>query len=426
MRQDSSKHEAAGNGSRRFPFSKRRLEALPVPQDRRLYHHDSATEGLSLCVTPTGTRTFYVRRWCQGQAARIPLGRFPMMTVEQARKAAHAIIGEMAKGLDPAAARRAIRHEQTVEGLWQYWLDNHAKPHKKSWREDERMYRLYLAPWAKRRLSTIRKADVQSLLHRIAGGTVPSNKKPSSKKKCGGKYMANRVHELIRAMFRKAADIGYTGENPALGIKRFSEEKRDRFLHGDELRAFFAALSQEPNTLLQHFFFLLLLTGARRRNVQAMRWDEIDFATAAWRIPETKSGLPVVVTLTAAALDVLHARKEAGNGGPWVFPSHGKSGHLEEPKSAWKRIVKRARLVNVRPHDLRRTLGSWQAMTGASLPIIGKSLGHKRSVTTEIYARLQLNAVRVSVGAATAAMLEAGGLTIDAGGAKLLEHKQED
>jgi len=64
-------------------------------------------------------------------------------------------------------------------------------------------------------------------------------------------------------------------------------------------------------------------------------------------------------------------------------------------------------------------------MTGASLPIIGKSLGHKRSVTTEIYARLQLDPVRDSVGAATAAMLEAGGLTIDVGGMKMLEHKEE-
>jgi integrase len=345
------------------------------------------------------------------------------MSVEQARKACQVIVSEIAKGNDPQASRQAARHEQTVGGLWVYWLDSHAKPHKKSWKEDERMYRLYLSPWAKRRLSTIRKTDVQTLMHRIAGDTAPSSKK---KKKCGGKYMANRVHELIRAMFHRAVDIGYRGENPAIGIKRFPEEKRDRFLHGDELRAFFVALEQEPNTLLQHFFLLLLLIGARRSNVQSMRWSEIDFATALWRIPETKSGKPVTVPLSAAALDVLHARQEAGNGSEWVFPSKSKTGHIVEPKAAWKRIITRAGLVDVRPHDCRRSLGSWMAMSGASLPTIGKSLGHKRSVTTEIYARLTVGSVRQAVETATAAMLTAGNLTIDAEGMKLLSNEKEE
>ena len=399
----------------RFPFTKTRLEALRAPAKGRQYAYDAKVAGLALCTTAASSKMFYLYKWTGGRPVRIPLGRFPGMSVEQARKACQVIVSEIAKGNDPQAARQAARHEQTVGGLWAYWLDSHAKLHKKSWREDERMYRLYLSPWAKRRLSTIRKTDVQTLMHRIAGDTVPS-----SKKKCGGKYMANRVHELIRAMFHKAVDIGYQGENPAIGIKRFSEEKRDRFLHGDELRAFFIALGREPNTLLQHFFLLLLLIGARRSNVQAMKWSEIDFQAGCWRIPDTKAGMPVVVPLSAAALDVLHARQEAGNGSEWVFPGRGKAGHLVEPKAAWKRIIARAGLVDVRPHDCRRSLGSWMAMSGASLPTIGKSLGHKRSVTTEIYSRLTVGSVRQAVETATAAMLTAGNLTIDVGGMKLL------
>jgi integrase len=173
------------------------------------------------------------------------------------------------------------------------------------------------------------------------------------------------------------------------------------------------------------FFLLLLLVGARRSNTQAIRWDEIDCQANCWRIPDTKAGVPVVVPLSAASLDVLHARREANGNSEWVFPSHGRQGHIVEPKAAWKRIIERAGLVDVRQHDLRRSLGSWMAMSGASLPVIGKSLGHKRSVTTEIYARLAVGSVRQAVGAATAAMLEAGGLTIDVGGMKLLEHKEE-
>ena len=93
-------------------------------------------------------------------------------------------------------------------------------------------------------------------------------------------------------MYNKARDIGYTGDNPAKGIKKFKEEKRDRFLHGDELPAFFKALASEPNDLLRDFFLTALLTGARRANVQAMRWDDLDLDRGSWRIPgsEAKAG----------------------------------------------------------------------------------------------------------------------------------------
>lgn len=67
-------------------------------------------------------------------------------------------------------------------------------------------------------------------------------------------------------------------------------------------------------------------------------------------------------------------------------------------------------MTDLRIHDLRRTLGSWQAKTGASMAIIGKSLNHKTHQATAIYAHLDLDPVRQSVNTATAAMLEAAGL----------------
>jgi integrase len=423
MRQNDSGSDTAGNGDRRLAFSKRRLEALPVPQDRRLYYHDAATDGLTLCITPTGAKTFYFRKWVNGRASRIPLGKFPGMSVENARKAAQAYVGQIAKGIDPAVARQVTRNEPTFGDLWMHWVE-HAKEHKKetSRREDERMHKLYLTPWDKRKLSAIRKADVQSLVRRIATGEGMEAK---GKKKRGGRYIANRTHELIRAMFNIAEDIGYQGENPAEGIKRFREEKRDRFLHGEELRSFFRSLMQEQSKLLRDFFLVCLLCGARRGNVASMAWGDVDLDAGFWRIPETKSGKPVVVPLCAPALAILQTRHNSRNGSPWVFPGRGRTGHLAEPKGGWKRICQRAGLVDCRIHDLRRSLGSWQALTGASLPIIGKSLGHSQARTTEIYSRLTLDPVRASVETATTAMLTAGNLTIDVAGVKLLEQKEE-
>ena len=161
---------------------------------------------------------------------------------------------------------------------------------------------------------------------------------------------------------------------------------------------------------MQDFFLLALLTGARRGNVASMRWDDVDPTWKLWRIPGevAKGGQPIVVPLVDAALAILTRRKATANGNPWVFPSYGKSGHIVEVKGAWKRILTAAGLSDVRPHDLRRTLGSWQAIGGASLPIIGRSLGHSQPATTQVYARLQLDPVRASVTAATDAILAAG------------------
>ena len=101
--------------------------------------------------------------------------------------------------------------------------------------------------------------------------------------------------------------------------------------------------------------------------------------------------------------------RKAGSG-EFVFPGEGVTKHIVEPKKAWATLLKAAGIENLRIHDLRRTLGSWQARTGASLPIIGKSLNHKTHQATAIYARLDLDPVRQSVNTATAAMMEAAGL----------------
>lgn len=238
------------------------------------------------------------------------------------------------------------------------------------------------------------------------------------KRGLGGPGAANRTLALIGAMFGKAAALGFTGPNPARGVKKFPSHSRERFLHADELPRFFKAVSEEPNGTMRDFVWLALFTGARRANVQAMRWDQLNLERGTWRIPQTKSGDPQTVHLPAPALEILKRRQaesesdEADSKNPWVFPGRGRSGHLEEPKGAWNRICERAGLGvglkgGVVIHDLRRTLGSWQAATGANLPVIGKSLGHKQQNTTAIYARLDLDPVRQAVDKATAAMLAA-------------------
>jgi integrase len=381
----------------RFGFTKTKLAALPAPKAGRSVYYDTQTPGLILRITDNDRRSFYFYRKVKGRPMRLFLGGFPETSVDKARKACQTTSGDVAQGKDPQAERRAARHEQTVAGLFGYWLEN-ARQRKKTWNEDQRQYTRFLTPWANRRLSSIRKSDVQSLFTRVGSEN--------------GRYAANRLLALVRAMFNRAPDMGFTGPNPTIGVKKFSEEKRDRFLHAEEMKAFFGALAAEPNDVLRDLLTVALLTGARKANVCGMRWDELDFDTALWRIPTTKAGRPQVVPLVNALVRLLQIRRKAMNGSPWVFPGRGKTGHITEVKSAWKRIVGAANLADCRPHDLRRTLASYMAIGGTSLPIVGAMLGHSQPSTTAIYARLSVDPLRIAAESATAAIYEAGGVKL--------------
>jgi integrase len=372
-------------------LTKRYIDGLMPPEAGRLYLRDSKTPGLLLAITPSGHKSFYCYRKVNGRPERILLGPWPDLTVENARKAAAVVNGRIAKGENPQADRRKARGTMTLKALFELYLAS-AKQHKKTWKADEWQFDKYLAKWKSRRLFEIRTSDVQALHIKLGEDS--------------GKYTANRVLALISALFNFAIEKhDYEKANPTRGIDRFDEHKRDRFLTPDELPKFFAAVEAEPNEGARDFILLALFTGARRGNVQSMRWEEIDLGRAVWRIPDTKNGEPLDVVLTAEALKILKRRQAAANGSPWVFPSWSKTGHITEPKTAWAAVLERAGISNLRIHDLRRSLGSWQAITGASLPVIGKSLGHRNQSTTAIYSRLTLEPVRESVSKAAAAMI---------------------
>lgn len=375
-------------------FTKAALaQAGPAGKGQRDYYRDLKEKGLVMAVTSTGTKTFYLYKRIDGRPERLLLGRFPDLTVENARNLAARAKGGIAMGGNPQKDKKAIRDEMTFGALFTEYLEKYAKVHKVSWTYDEREVNKFLKSWFNRKISSFERAEVERLHAKIG--------------KENGLYQANRLLERIRTIFNKAIDWGWEGSNPALGIKKFKEQSRDRFLQPDELPRFFAAIANEPNDAARDFFMLSLLTGARKANTLAMRWDEINFHSATWRIAVTKNSEPQVVHLPEQAVTILTERK-LHSLSPWVFPGEGKSGHLADPKKAWGRILAVAGIENLRIHDLRRTLGSYQAATGASGYIIGKSLGHKSQQSTAIYARLNLDPVRASVNKATEAMFGYG------------------
>jgi len=429
--------------AKKIKFTKTALERLPLPATgKRSTYYDVTVPKLALRVTSAGSKTFYIVRRTGHEMVWFKLGTFPDMTVEQSQRTAEKVLGAFAGESNPAVARRAAKGVPTLAEFFKKYGMRYGQ-YKKSWRDDQQRYRDYLdKPLGNRKLHTIGKEMVGRILADMdadgkAGSTV------------------NNVRALASSLFSKAIEWNDLSVNPVKGIPTRKTNKRDRFIQSNELPRFFTSLADEANITIRDYFLLSLLTGARRANVLAMRWRDVNLQEGIWRIPVTKTGDPQNVTLSPDAITVLQQREEAKDDSPFVFPGGGKTGHLVEPKAGWKRIFDRDelrqltdaivaaggnfpvkegeapantlnrarntaerlkvvtedyRLDNLRIHDLRRTLGSWQAKTGASLVVIGKSLNHKNQATTAIYARLDLDPVRASVNTATAAMLEAGGL----------------
>lgn len=381
-------------------LTKTLLAGLAVPAaGKRQVIYDTETPKLAMRITHTGVRAFYVVKRMGGTMVWLKLGTFPDMTCEQARKEADKVLGEFAKGENPAAVKRAVKAELSFGEAFDEFLERKRKRDgstisDKTKRDYKDLLRLYLDVIKGKKLSAIKRSEIKAI-------HIKTTKKSAAQ--------ADRVVAVVSAVYSfMLAQERFAGQNPATRIQKNPAPSRDRFLQADELTPFFKALSESTNEIMRDFFLLALLTGARRANVSAMRWADIDLVAGVWRIAKTKNGTPQAVTLSPEAVTVLQSRK--ADGGEFVFPGQGKTKHIVEPKKAWSTLLKAAGIENLRIHDLRRTLGSWQARTGASLPIIGKSLNHKTHQATAIYARLDLDPVRQSVNTATAAMMEAAGI----------------
>jgi integrase len=373
-------------------FTKNFIDSLkPAKDGKRDYYRDSKVNALEIMITDKGTKSFKITRKKDGKIIRVTLGRYPDLSIENARQKAFEINAQISSGINPNEEKGKLGQETTFGNLFKEFMERYSKKEKTTWRYDEREINRFCEGWFKRRISTITNQEIRLFHEKIRDKN--------------GLYQANRMLERVRAIFNKAIEWGYKGENPTGGIKKFKESSRDRFIQPDELPKFFEALEAEENAIARDYIYISLYTGARRANVLAMQWEEVNFTIKEWRIPKTKNGDSLTLPLIKDAIDILQNRKKLNKNlelsvlqQKYVFPSiNSKSGHLEEPKKAWWRILKKAGIENLRLHDIRRTLGSYQAITGASLPVIGKSLGHKSSQATQIYSRMNLDPVRTSM-----------------------------
>ena len=230
---------------------------------------------------------------------------------------------------------------------------------------------------------------------------------------------ANRMLAVVGSMYAFAGRAGIVpeGTNPARGIDKFKESRRERFLTGEELERLGRAIREAETTGIpwavdeskpnaKHVpkakrctkidptaaaaLRLLLFTGCRLREILHLRWEHVDFERGCLFLPDSKSGRKTVI-LNAPALAVLNALERIS---PYVVPGDDPEQPRHDLKRPWGAVTKRAGLIGVRLHDLRHTYASFGAGGGLGLPIIGRLLGHAQVATTARYAHLDNDPLR--------------------------------
>jgi len=343
--------------------------------------------GFGVRVYPSGKKAFVYSYRHEGRRQMKTIGRYGDITLAQAEDFVKKDIAALLDNKSPLAERKKARLGDTVRQLCDLYIERHAK-HKKSGDEDERRINAHILPsWGAHKIKSITRQDVIELHHKIGKNVYRG--KPTI-------YEANRVLSLVSKLFSFAGqmemvDAGHP--NPAIGVTKFKEESRDRFVSPDELPKLIEAIDAELNQYARYALWLYLLAGLRKEELLTAKWGDVDFNRKELRLTDTKNGKNHYLPLSDAAMELLNQIPRV-EGNPYIIVGKNPGCHLVNIDKPWQRVRKAAVVDDVHIHDLRRTVGSWLAQAGNSLHLIGRVLNHSNSSTTAIYARFGQDHIR--------------------------------
>ncbi len=369
-------------------LTRRFVESIKPDPTKLITTWDSELKGFGVVVLPSGRVTYVIQyRNAAHIQKRLKLGVHGPITAEEARELAKKHFATIAQGLDPVEEKKSVRNLSTMNDLVTDYLERHGqKKRPKSVLEDQKLLKNIILPALQgRKVAHITRRDIENL--HLRHENTP--------------YQANRTLSLLSKMFSLAISWGWRSDNPAQGIPKYQEEKRDRWLDDEELQSLWSVLDQYPQNLTAYVFKFLLLTGARKGEALQATWDQFDLEKGIWTKPShiTKQKKKEHLPLSDKTIELLHILKNLSpilstEQAKYLFPGRIKDEPLKEIKTFWHSIIKKANLENVRIHDLRHTHASHLVSSGLSLSIVGKLLGHTQASTTQRYAHLADESLR--------------------------------
>jgi integrase len=342
-----------------------------------------------------GSKTYFLKHGSGNDQQWIRIGvHGSPWTVDAARKEAMRLLGRFVGGDNPARVRDEKKRDLTITKLCDIYLAEgcaHKKP--STVLIDAGRIKRHIEPLLGRmKVRELDRRDVDRFLKNVADGKTATDERTKPRGRAivrGGRGTANKAVALLSAILSFAVDRGIADRNPVLGVKKYKEGRRERYLSSAELERLGEALKSAEERELPGALTtirLLALTGARRGEILGARWEYVDFERSLLILPDSKTGHKVLL-LGAPALDVLrNAVRIEGN--PYICPGALPGKAVVNIQKVWNRVRNEAGIPDIRLHDLRHSFASVSAAGGDSLLVIGRLLGHANPSTTQRYAHL--------------------------------------
>lgn len=391
-------------------LTKRTVDAAR-PTDKRYHVWDSGLRGFGLRIEPSGIKTFVTKYRVNGGGRNAPqriqtVGRYGILTPEEARRRAKAILGSVAAGADPVGDLAARRREMTIAALIDFY-ELHGCVVQRGKRIGESMkpltkactvarLRHHVVPLlGGRRARDVTSGDIERFAADVLTGKTAKNEKIGPRRRIivkGGPGASRKVVRDLSAVFSFAKRSEIVERNPCENAAvRKTDGQKTRFLTLEEIGRLGQALdeleAEGTNQKAINIARLWALTGCRRNEISALKWTEVDFENGLLVLEDSKTGRSVR-PLGTAVLTLLR-QIERHEDSEYVFPGDIGEGHFQGTKTPWARAVRKAKLPGVTPHTLRHTIGSTAISNGEAMSLTGAILGHSNPRSTAIYAHIQ-------------------------------------
>jgi integrase len=346
------------------------IRNVALPERGQVEIWDSRIAGFGIRVSAQGTKSFVLVYRFQRKSRRLTLGRYPTLSLADARKMAAQALRQLALGSDPASDRIQKQAENpsltpsVVDAVDEY-IDKYARPKNKDWATTRDILRReYVGVWRDRALNEISSTDVMSVIDGVVSRSSTAT--------------GHNRFVYARHFFDWCVGRGYITVSPMAKLKPPPKARdRDRVLTEKELSRVIGAAHamQYPYGVIVR---ILILTAQRRNEVSGMCWSEIDPDAREWSLTadRTKSSRQHVVPLTQAVWDMLCDLPRVHEA--YVFPARGKNCAVSG-FSKWKRTIDElSGVTDWRLHDLRRTAATGMARLGVAPHVIERILNHNR------------------------------------------------
>lgn len=362
--------------------------ALPTVNKDRGDYYDTGCPKLMCRVTQAGVKSFVVnKKTSDGKFKRITLGRFPDISVSEARKMAQAVLTDLAQGINPTEEKRKMKLKGiTLAELMTNYLDQKKDKLKASTAEDyQEKLEQGFSDWLNKPVTEITR-DMVATRHKTLGGNATTK---------------DNKMRVLRLLMRYALALKIIDESPTDALKDIGlwskPTRRNRIIPSEKLAEWYNAVLSLPNKKAKVYLLMLLYTGIRADEAITLKWADVDFADDAITFRDTKNKSDFTTYIPKALKPYLRELQGLTGKTPFAFASSSTDGCMDIPRKPIMQIIKNTG-IEFSSHDLRRTFSTIAEVVLLPESIIKRLLNHTtdNNVTTG-YIRTEADTLRQAV-----------------------------